>query len=72
MEKSKEDFKELQKKRKIIKENNKGITLVALVITIIIIIILAVVAISFAFGDNGLIKRAIHRGLDNECRKLYK
>ena len=36
----------------------KGITLVALVITIIIIIILATVAINFAFGDNGLIKRA--------------
>ena len=30
----------------------------ALVITIIIIIILATVAINFAFGDNGLIKRA--------------
>ena len=38
--------------------NVKGITLVALVITIIIIIILSSVAISFAFGDNGLIKRA--------------
>ena len=36
----------------------KGITLVALVITIIIIIILATVAISFTFGDNGLINRA--------------
>ena len=42
--------------------NSKGITLVALVITIIIIIILAVVAISFAFGDNGLIKRAEDAG----------
>ena len=39
-------------------KNAKGITLVALVITIIIIIILSTVAISFAFGDNGLIKRA--------------
>lgn len=39
-------------------KNQKGITLVALVITIIILIILATVAISFAFGDNGLVTRA--------------
>ena len=39
-------------------KNQKGITLVALVITIIILIILATVAISFAFGDNGLVNRA--------------
>lgn len=39
-------------------KNQKGITLVALVITIIILIILATVAISFAFGNNGLIGRA--------------
>lgn len=38
--------------------NERGITLVALVITIIILIILATVAISFAFGNNGLIDRA--------------
>ena len=38
--------------------NERGITLVALVITIIILIILATVAISFAFGNNGLIGRA--------------
>ena len=39
-------------------KENRGITLVALVITVIIIIILSVVAISFAFGNNGLINRA--------------
>ena len=39
-------------------KNQKGITLVALVITIIILIILATVAISFAFGSNGLVNRA--------------
>ena len=39
-------------------KREKGITLVALVITIIIIIILATVTLNFAFGDNGLIKRA--------------
>ena len=39
-------------------KNQRGITLVALVITIIILIILATVAISFAFGSDGLIGRA--------------
>ena len=39
-------------------KNERGITLVALVITIIILIILATVAISFAFGNNGLIGRS--------------
>ena len=39
-------------------EQEKGITLVALVITVIIIIILATVTINIALGDNGLIKQA--------------
>ena len=51
--------KEMRRENKKRKNGTqKGITLVALVITIIIIIILATVAINFAFGDNGLIKRA--------------
>ena len=36
----------------------KGITLIALVITIVILIILATVAVSFVFGEEGLISRA--------------
>ena len=43
--------------KKVLK-NQRGITLVALVITIVILIILATVAINFAFGNNGLINRA--------------
>ena len=39
-------------------KKNSGITLIALVITVIIIIILATITINFAFGDNGLIKKA--------------
>ena len=37
---------------------NKGITLVALVVTLVILIILATVSISALFGENGLIKKA--------------
>ena len=36
-------------------KNNKGITLVALVVTIIVLIILAGISINLALGDNGLI-----------------
>ena len=39
-------------------KNEKGITLVALVITIIILIILATITINFAFGEGGLIQKA--------------
>lgn len=39
-------------------KKQQGITLVALVITIVILIILATVAISFAFGQDGLIPQA--------------
>ena len=39
-------------------KNDKGITLVALVITIVILIILATVTVNVAFGDGGLIDQA--------------
>ena len=39
-------------------KENKGITLIALVITIIILIILAGISINLILGQNGLIKRA--------------
>ena len=51
----------MKEKKKIFQKtsnSNKGITLVALVITIVILIILATVTINFAFGDNGIIKKA--------------
>ena len=46
----------MNKKIKI--QENKAITLIALVITIIVLIILAGVAINLAFGQNGLVARA--------------
>ena len=39
-------------------KNNKGITLIALVITIIVLLILAGVTIAMLTGDNGLLTRA--------------
>ena len=39
-------------------KNQRGITLVALVITIVVLIILATISISFAFGNKGLVNRA--------------
>ena len=44
--------------RKKLKNNEKGITLIALVITIIVLIILAGVAISMLSGDNGILNQA--------------
>lgn len=39
-------------------KNNKGITLIALVITIIVLLILAGVSIAMLTGDNGLLTKA--------------
>ncbi len=47
-------------------KNNKGITLVALVITIIVLLILAAVSINLALGDNGVLNRASTATLSNE------
>ena len=41
-----------------VKQNNKGITLIALVVTIVILLILAGISITALFGENGLIERA--------------
>ena len=51
------EVKKTEYKTKTIK-NNKGITLIALVITIIVLLILAGVAIATLLGDNGIITRA--------------
>lgn len=45
-------------KNRINIKNNKGITIIALVITIIILIILAGVCINLVLGENGIITRA--------------
>ena len=48
------------------KNNNKGITLVALVITIIVLLILAGVTIASLSGDNGILTRGSQAKIDNE------
>ena len=40
------------------KQNNRGITLIALVITIIVVLILAGVSISMLTGQNGILTQA--------------
>ena len=40
------------------RKNNRGITLIALVITIIVLLILAGVSINVIFGNEGLLERA--------------
>lgn len=40
------------------KKNNKGITLVSLIVTIIIILIIAGIAVSMIGGENGILAKA--------------
>ncbi len=47
-------------------KQQKGITLIALVITIVVLIILAGVAISLTLTDNGIFNRA------KQARDMYK
>ena len=48
------------------KNNQKGITLVALVITIIVLLILAGVTIASLSGDNGILNRGKEAKISNE------
>lgn len=41
-----------------LKQANKGVTLIALVVTIVVLLILAGITISLVFSDNGIIKKA--------------
>lgn len=47
-----------KQRRSKLKKNEKGITLIALVITIIVLIILAGITIAAVIGDNGIITKA--------------
>ena len=57
--KSKEKREETKERgEKIMKDKQKGITLIALVITIIVLLILAGVSIATLTGENGILNRA--------------
>jgi len=67
MKKIKEENKKRKNLNKNIKlKNNKGITLIALVITIVVLIILAGVAINLTLGENGIFNKA------KEAKEDYK
>lgn len=47
-------------------KNNKGITLIALVITIIVLLILAGISIAMLTGENGLLNKASGAGAETK------
>ena len=56
-------------KQKNRKRENRGITLVALVVTIIVLIILAGVSIAMLVGENGIITQAQRAAQETEQAK---
>ncbi len=48
------------------KNNQKGITLIALVVTIIVLLILAGVSIAMLSGENGILKKASQADAENQ------
>jgi type II secretory pathway pseudopilin PulG len=54
------------------KKQNKGITLIALVITIIVLLILAVVTILALLGDNGIISKASQAKIKTLHENVYE
>ena len=48
----------MQMKKEYVKNTNKGITLIALVITIIVLLILAGVTIASITGENGILRKS--------------
>ena len=59
MKKIKEDIKIDKKSVRKNYSNQKGITLIALVITIVVLLILAGVSINAIFSENGILKKAV-------------
>ena len=55
-----------------IKQKNKGITLIALVITIIVLLILAGLSISTLMGDDGILNNAKKAKLSTELAEMQE
>ena len=52
-------------------KNNKGITLIALVITIIVLLILAGISIAMLTGENGILTNSVYEHvLDDILQKI--
>ena len=66
----------MKRNKRILKRNEKGITLIALVITIIVLLILAGVSIAMLTGENGILTQAQRAeketgdAKENELRRL--
>ena len=71
-------MKNNKKNKKITQKNNRGITLIALVITIIVLLILAGISITMLSGDNGVLTKVTESreetrgGAVQEQRDLWK
>ena len=52
------------------KQNKKGITLIALVVTIVVLVILAAVSINVLLGDNGIIQKAKEAGQETRLATI--
>ena len=57
--------------KKLKTKENKGITLIALVVTTVVLILLAGTSINFVLGDNGIITKAQQAKMQTEFSK-YK
>ena len=56
----------------MIRQNKRGVTLVALAITIIIMLLLAGIVIQMTLGDNGLIAKSTQAKIDQAKEELYE
>ena len=58
MEKEMKKKEQLNLNHQIASKEERGITLIALVVTIVVLLILAGITISLVFGSNGVIQKA--------------
>ena len=53
-------------------KEEKGITLIALVVTIVVLLILAGITITYVMGDNGIIKQAQEAKMRHEISQYQE
>ena len=62
----------MEKLNKTLKNNEKAITLLALVITIIVLLILAGISISMLTGDNSILQKATDAKTNTERKSVIE